>query len=710
MGVLDDLAESVQDSKPTTSSNTSGGGGALGTSSSSSSTSSSKTSTSSASSGAGSAGSNDKEDDKDSDSGALSNDWWSSVTGGVSSQGTADKGVSSGSTSSGAGSVGSSSASSTASSGDSWADYGRFLESLSAPSSAKADDVGPGQDPDSDMAWVSFVNWLATQQSPAEPTTDPYWSSTGDRISSPVGSEPTTRTVTTVPVEPTSGSDLYNYLVQMYGPSDTWSDELWQTLETNLGVVRPDAAPADSAADKSQAFESTDPNWSAFQDMLHQPSEETILPPASTTSASGSPLYDYLVSMYGPEETWSDDLWKTLNENLGITKPGGTSAKVMPPSEPIPGVSSAERDPTLGANAPYVPTEASVPLPRPRPDPAADLTWEPATTGETTPLDEGEKTTGDPWQQLRTGEDTGSTEGLTTGGLDAAAESEPSTYDKVIDNAGKLLSKTGIGYIVSTLFPDVWNAGGDMMKSLDDGGMGTLGGEGEPGTYWDPATGTWVGGGQDTPKTGKKTPTDAGTTTPPPVSFPDVNKNGVDDRLEPPFYDPYGDVVFPDIPPYRPGYDDEWLYFRQKMAQGGVVGYADGGEVSMLTNPDPRVGIIADAEDALQNMAQGAPEKDDALAIKKFVDMFGPDALRQLQTNVAQGMKIRPTGGRMVVGPGGPTDDAIPAVIDGTQPAALSSGEFVLPADAVAAAGNGDPVAGAEQLQQLSEALSQRAT
>lgn len=39
--------------------------------------------------------------------------------------------------------------------------------------------------------------------------------------------------------------------------------------------------------------------------------------------------------------------------------------------------------------------------------------------------------------------------------------------------------------------------------------------------------------------------------------------------------------------------------------------------------------------------------------------------------------------GGPVAGPGGPTDDAVPAVIDGKQPAALSSGEFVVKADAV---------------------------
>ena len=53
---------------------------------------------------------------------------------------------------------------------------------------------------------------------------------------------------------------------------------------------------------------------------------------------------------------------------------------------------------------------------------------------------------------------------------------------------------------------------------------------------------------------------------------------------------------------------------------------------------------------------------------------------------------------------GGPTDgmaDLIPATIDGAQPAALSDGEFVIPADVVSHLGNGNSDAGAEQLYSM---------
>lgn len=53
---------------------------------------------------------------------------------------------------------------------------------------------------------------------------------------------------------------------------------------------------------------------------------------------------------------------------------------------------------------------------------------------------------------------------------------------------------------------------------------------------------------------------------------------------------------------------------------------------------------------------------------------------------------------------GGPTDgmaDQIPATIDGNQPAALSDGEFVVPADVVSHLGNGNSEAGAQNLYSM---------
>jgi len=62
---------------------------------------------------------------------------------------------------------------------------------------------------------------------------------------------------------------------------------------------------------------------------------------------------------------------------------------------------------------------------------------------------------------------------------------------------------------------------------------------------------------------------------------------------------------------------------------------------------------------------------------------------------------------------GGPTDgmaDQIPATIDNRQPAALSDGEFVLPADVVSHLGNGNSDAGAQQLYGMMDRIRKART
>jgi hypothetical protein len=61
--------------------------------------------------------------------------------------------------------------------------------------------------------------------------------------------------------------------------------------------------------------------------------------------------------------------------------------------------------------------------------------------------------------------------------------------------------------------------------------------------------------------------------------------------------------------------------------------------------------------------------------------------------------------GGMVMGPGDGVSDSVPAMINGAEPAALSDGEFVIPAMAVAKLGNGSSKAGAEKLQQMVDSL-----
>lgn len=358
--------------------------------------------------------------------------------------------------------------------------------------------------------------------------------------------------------------------------------------------------------------------------------------------------------------------------------------------------------------------------------------------------------------------------------LHPVAEPEKKTvWDQVVEGAGGLAEKTGWGSLVKNLFPDFWYDTGEAMKGIDDGVR--YGGSGVRTNFEDTANG---GSLIEQPVQYAYAPAM--------LPFPDVNGNGIDDRLE-----GLGAVngnnrprtaVFPTMPPFRPGTDAEWQYFRDGYAEGGMVGgsdplaameniltlfaqgelsakdtqkalrpfgykanlrskygntveleplgtgdfitlkFAEGGVVDTdLDEPvnsgnlhrDPRMALIADAEDAIENYAEGEPEPDDETALRKFVEAFGDGALRELAANVAQGLKLRERRtGRLVRGPGGPKDDAIPAVITeeggGQRPAALSDGEYVFPVEAVEGAGEGDHEAGAERLQRLSNMLSRR--
>lgn len=310
--------------------------------------------------------------------------------------------------------------------------------------------------------------------------------------------------------------------------------------------------------------------------------------------------------------------------------------------------------------------------------------------------------------------------GVPAGAVVPEKPAEPSTWDKIVDNTGKILSHTSLGTIVSGLFPDLWNGMGDAFKNMDNGGMGSLGGT-SPVDIQNDINRTVLGD----PKSGRPSQVLEG--------FVDLNHNGIDDRLEgytgvdtqpvvPPattptdpaapgtpstsnIYDHAGDVVFPTMPPYQPGKDNEWLYFRKKMAAGGIVGYAEGGP--MGDTPDPRFNLIADAEDALDSVIKTGHQTDaDKATLAKFAQQFGPDALQKLAANVQGGMKIRSNQSRLVRGPGGPTDDAVPAQTDSGEQVRLSNGEFIMPVAAVAGMGDGDHKLGAERLQQLSERLA----
>lgn len=67
-------------------------------------------------------------------------------------------------------------------------------------------------------------------------------------------------------------------------------------------------------------------------------------------------------------------------------------------------------------------------------------------------------------------------------------------------------------------------------------------------------------------------------------------------------------------------------------------------------------------------------------------------------------------GGKIAIGPGGGLDDLIPTSINGRRAAALSDGEFVIPADVVSMMGDGSSNAGARRLYDLVKQVREEKT
>jgi hypothetical protein len=134
---------------------------------------------------------------------------------------------------------------------------------------------------------------------------------------------------------------------------------------------------------------------------------------------------------------------------------------------------------------------------------------------------------------------------------------------------------------------------------------------------------------------------------------------------------------------------------RQQMqtlpTTGGQYGFADGGPVEEPSLLSKLFGAAPAAQPPApsQEMAgRGAALLGQGMAGQAAQAIQGRSAALEEALGAARGARMGyagggaiPVAGRQVLGPGGPRDDAIPAVIDGKQQAALSNGEFVMPTD-----------------------------
>ena len=121
--------------------------------------------------------------------------------------------------------------------------------------------------------------------------------------------------------------------------------------------------------------------------------------------------------------------------------------------------------------------------------------------------------------------------------------------------------------------------------------------------------------------------------------------------------------------------------------------------------------LVSAYMEARQALEGNHPNPEEAIA--KYVELFGEEALVELQAMVSGGEGTQGywAGGEVGLMPDSDgMSDSIPANIDGVEDVALSEGEYVVPADAVSGIGNGDTNSGARRLTELVESVRQART
>ena len=174
-----------------------------------------------------------------------------------------------------------------------------------------------------------------------------------------------------------------------------------------------------------------------------------------------------------------------------------------------------------------------------------------------------------------------------------------------------------------------------------------------------------------------------------PLSNKLKNSNYIKNTPEP------GDTEVASLSPdYRAGRDPQQRRFPNRTVRFQEGGLVDAGIGSL--DPEGEQELVVNAKLA----AMGRHPNAEA-ALMAFANRFGVEALRML----VRGVTLKPGEGEALEGQGGGMADLIPAVIDGEQPARLSSGEVVIPSDVVSGAGNGSTEAGAGHFQDMIAAI-----
>jgi len=138
--------------------------------------------------------------------------------------------------------------------------------------------------------------------------------------------------------------------------------------------------------------------------------------------------------------------------------------------------------------------------------------------------------------------------------------------------------------------------------------------------------------------------------------------------------------------------DEDREYDPIKYADVYDVGMKEGRTVP---SADPLI------EQTMMAVMGRLEEEESSIIIDRFIDEYGNEAFQMLRESVLQ--KIQPNSQTegVISGPGRGMDDMVPGTIGDQQRVAVSPGEYIIPADVVSAAGDGDTTSGAARFDAM---------
>ena len=196
----------------------------------------------------------------------------------------------------------------------------------------------------------------------------------------------------------------------------------------------------------------------------------------------------------------------------------------------------------------------------------------------------------------------------------------------------------------------------------------------------------------------------------PELSFPDLTEaelrqfrgRGIEELISAPAVEAYQAPTY-ELPVYsQPSVYDEYGLNEASLADMGL--FAEGG----MTEVDAS---SVDAGNQLVEMTvaaiRGEVENADQI-INAFIQQYGPELFMDLRERVLQDIIPGAQTQGMIEGEGGGQDDLVEGMIGTQRPVAVSPGEYIIPADAVALAGGGYSGDGAKFFDGLVDDIRQK--